>query len=546
MSNIGKLVTVKTAFLDPSNEEIELGLIIEEDLDEYLVAFIGDEKERYKNGPTSLIIDQDDLASGKLEKKSVIRSHKTYWTKKNLCRTVGALKEEATDNILRFNIKHLVRNYYDFAHRPNDFIPRQSPVPVSGRVYGAEEIQTLVDSALDFWLTTGRFNEAFEKRFAEYLGVRHVLTTNSGSSANLLAVSALTSPKLGDKRLKPGDEVITLAAGFPTTLNPIIQNTLVPVFVDVGIPTYNVKPDLIEEAVSDKTRAIMLAHTLGNPFDVDEVLNVTRKYNLWLIEDCCDALGSQYTVEDSSLFPDDSSPQSGYCGTFGHISTFSFYPAHHITMGEGGAIATHNNELKRVIESFRDWGRDCWCKPGKDNTCSKRFEMQLGDLPYGYDHKYIYSHIGYNLKLTDMQAAVGLAQLNRLPALIEARRRNFQVLLDGLKDLEEFFILPQATPGSEPSWFGFPMAVRSEASFTRHQIVSYLESHKIATRLLFGGNLVRQPAYRSVAHRVAGGLTNSDFVMNHVFWIGLYPALYEEILSYTISVIWEFCKEQSI
>jgi CDP-6-deoxy-D-xylo-4-hexulose-3-dehydrase len=423
---------------------------------------------------------------------------------------------------LRTRIADLVREYYKAAFPKHKFRPGVSSIPYAGRVFDDEELVNLVEAALDFWLTTGRFAEQFEREFAYCFGVDHCILVNSGSSANLLALSCLTSPSLGERRLHPGDEVITVASSFPTTVNPIIQNQLVPVFVDVTIPTYNVDVAQLEQAYSSRTRAVMLAHTLGNPFDLDAVMKFVRKYNLWLIEDCCDALGATYGGQK--------------VGTFGDLATASFYPAHHITMGEGGAVLTNSPILNKLVGSFRDWGRDCWCEPGKDNTCGKRFEWQLGNLPYGYDHKYIYSHIGYNLKLTDMQAAVGLAQLKKLPAFIEARRRNFQLLYEGLLTLQEFFILPEATPGSEPSWFGFPLAVRLEAPFTRNQVVRYLESCKIATRLLFGGNIVRQPAYcdDNVRYRVLGELKNSDFVMNQVFWIGVYPGLSREMLEYIL------------
>ncbi len=377
-----------------------------------------------------------------------------------------------------------------------------------------------MDSCLDFWLTTGRFAEQFEREFARWFGVRECVLANSGSSANLLAVSALTSPKLGDRRLHAGDEVITLAAGFPTTVNPIIQNNLVPVFIDVTVPTYNVDVTQLEEAFSSRTRAVFFAHTLGNPFDLDAVTAFARRHDLWMIEDCCDAVGASYRGQKA--------------GTFGDLATTSFYPAHHITMGEGGSVLMEKPLLKTLVESFRDWGRDCWCAPGKDNTCGKRFQWQLGDLPCGYDHKYTYSHIGYNLKMTDMQAAVGVAQLQKLPGFIEARRRNFSVLREGLRDLQEFFVLPEATPGSEPSWFGFPIAVRPEAPFTRNQVIHHLEERKIGTRLLFGGNLVRQPAYREAAYRIAAPLVNSDFVMDRVFWIGTYPGLTPEMIEYML------------
>jgi CDP-6-deoxy-D-xylo-4-hexulose-3-dehydrase len=432
---------------------------------------------------------------------------------------------------LRTQILELVTRYHQTAFTPTQFIPGETPVAVAGRVFDAVEIQHLVDSALDFWLTTGRFAAQFERDFARFMGLRYALLVNSGSSANLLALSALTSPKLKERRLSPGDEVITVAAGFPTTVNPIIQNQLVPVFVDVQIPTYNIDVSQLEAALSSKTKAIMLAHTLGNPFDVTAVAEFARQHNLWLVEDCCDAVGS--TVNGQMV------------GTFGDLATVSFYPAHHITMGEGGAVLTNHPELKTVVESFRDWGRDCWCAPGKDNTCGKRFKQQLGDLPPGYDHKYTYSHPGYNLKATDMQAAVGVAQLRKLPEFITARRRNFQHLYDGLSGLTEYFILPQATPGSDPSWFGFPLAVRPEAPFNRARVIEWLEAHKIATRLLFGGNLIRQPAYQHVDYRSVGSLENSDFVMNNVFWVGVYPGLSSDMIDYVIDTFKEFAEAQT-
>ena len=427
---------------------------------------------------------------------------------------------------LRAEILQLVAEYYKEAFAPVPFQPGATPVPVSGRVFDDAEIKHLVEAALDFWLTTGRFAAQFEREFARFFGLRHAMLVNSGSSANLLALSCLTSPKLGERALRPGDEVITVAAGFPTTVNPIFQNQLVPVFVDVHIPTYNVDVDQLEAALSDRTRAIMLAHTLGNPFDAQRVVDFAQRHQLWLIEDCCDAVGATY--------------QGKKVGTFGDLATVSFYPAHHITMGEGGCVLTDNSKLKTLVESFRDWGRDCWCEPGKDNTCGKRFGWQLGELPEGYDHKYTYSHIGYNLKATDMQAAVGVAQLTKLPAFIEARRRNFQVLWQGLSDLAEFFILPQATPGSEPSWFGFPITVADDAPFTRNQLVQFFEARKIGTRLLFGGNLTRQPAYQGLPHRVIGRLSNTDRVMHNTFWLGVYPGLSAAMLSFMVESIHEF------
>ena len=421
---------------------------------------------------------------------------------------------------LRHKILQLTSEYYTESFPARQFIPGESPVPVSGRVFDATELQFLVDSGLDFWLTTGRFADEFQRAFSRWWGLRHTILVNSGSSANLVALSCLTASQLGAKALKPGDEVITVAAGFPTTVNPILQNNLVPVFVDVQIPTYNVDVNQLEAALSPKTRAIMLAHTLGNPFDLKTVSEFAQQHNLWLIEDCCDATGAVYAGQK--------------VGTFGQLATVSFYPAHHITMGEGGAVLTDLPKLKTLAESFRDWGRDCWCDPGKDNTCGKRFDWQLGDLPQGYDHKYTYSQIGYNLKATDMQAAVGLAQMQKLDGFIQKRRENFAYLRAGLADLQENFILPEATPESEPSWFGFPIAVRPGAPFDRNRVVQFLENHKIATRLLFGGNLVRQPAYQGVSKREVGTLQNSDFVMNNVFWIGVYPGLTFQMLDFVL------------
>lgn len=430
---------------------------------------------------------------------------------------------------LRSRILDLVSEYYDAEFANRVFTPGESPVPVSGRVFDAVEMRTLVDASLDFWLTTGRFAEQFEREFAAFFGVRDAVLVNSGSSANLLAIACLTSPKLGERRLRSGDEVITSAAGFPTTVNPIVQNGLVPVFVDIDVPTYNVDISALEAALSSRTRAIILAHTLGNPFNLDAVTAFARRHKLWLVEDCCDAVGSVY--------------RGRLVGTFGDLATVSFYPAHHITMGEGGCVLTNQPLLKTLVESFRDWGRDCWCEPGDQNTCGKRFEWQLGGLPHGYDHKYIYSHIGYNLKATDLQAAVGVAQLGKLPGFNDARRRNFQALYAGLKPLEEFFILPEPTPGADPSWFGFPIAVRPGAPFTRADVVRFLEGKKIATRSLFGGNLVRQPAYAEVPHRVIGDLHNADFAMERVFWIGVYPGLTAPMLDHMLGALHEICRQ---
>jgi CDP-6-deoxy-D-xylo-4-hexulose-3-dehydrase len=433
-----------------------------------------------------------------------------------------------TAEALRQEILKLVTDYHEAAWPQRPFIPGETPVPVSGRVFDADELIHLVDASLDFWLTAGRFAAEFRQGLAHFFEVRHVILCNSGSSANLLSLSCLTSPKLAERQLQPGDEVITAAAGFPTTVNPIIQNRLVPVFLDVELGTYNVDVRYLEEAVGPRTQAIMLAHTLGNPFGLEAVLDVARRHNLWVIEDNCDALGSTY--------------KGKLTGTFGDLATMSFYPAHHITTGEGGAVVTGSSRLKVLAKSFRDWGRDCWCEPGKDNTCGKRFGWQLGDLPFGYDHKYIYSHIGYNLKLTDLQAAVGLAQLKKLPAFIEARKRNWRLLNEGLKPLEELLLLPQATPGSDPSWFGFPITVRSAAPFTRNDLIRFLEDGKIGTRLLFGGNLTRQPAYKHAPHRIVGSLTNTDTVMNQTFWVGVYPGLTATHVNYMLEVLHEACR----
>lgn len=427
---------------------------------------------------------------------------------------------------LRQDILNLVKEYTKSAHSNKTFVSGKSMIPVTGKVYGDMEMQMLVSSALDFWLTAGRYNDEFEKELSRILETNFVMTTNSGSSANLLALTSLTSEQLGEQALKPGDEVISVAAGFPTTVNPILQNNLVPVFVDVKIPTYVIDPDLIEDAITKKTKAIMLAHTLGNPFDIDKVIDVATKNNLWVIEDCCDALGSAYNGK--------------MVGTFGDISTLSFYPAHHITTGEGGAVFTKDSRLKRIVESFRDWGRDCFCPTGMNNTCGKRFGWKLGELPEGYDHKFTYSHLGYNLKITDMQAAVGLAQLLSLPEFIKTRKRNFQFLKERLSHLEEFFILPEPTPKSDPSWFGFPITVRQTSKFSRDEIVFHLVVNNIDSRPLFAGNITKQPYFKNQKYKISGNLINTDTIMNQSFWIGVYPGITEEMLEYIVSKIENF------
>lgn len=429
-------------------------------------------------------------------------------------------------NNLRQEILSLVGRYAEVALRPVAFEPGVTAIPPAGKVIGVQELSNLVEASLDGWLTTGRFNDAFERRLAAFLDVKYAITTNSGSSANLLAFSALTSPQLGERAIQPGDEIISVAAGFPTTVNPILQYGAVPVFVDVEIPTYNIDASKIEAAISPKTKAIMIAHTLGNPYNLDVVTSLARRHNLWLVEDCCDALGSLYAGRK--------------VGTFGDIGTLSFYPAHHITMGEGGAVFTNSPDLKRIIESFRDWGRDCYCAPGKDNTCGKRFSWKLGDLPFGYDHKYTYSHLGYNLKITDMQAACALAQLDKLDAFIAARKRNYDFLKGRLRSCEEFLILPEGTVGSEPAWFGFPLTLRNGVDFSRVDLLTYLNEHKIGTRLLFAGNLTRQPYMSMRKYRVASTLENTDRVMNDTFWVGVYPGLSEDMLDYAASQIETF------
>jgi len=424
---------------------------------------------------------------------------------------------------LRAQIASLVEEFAAIALAPQPFLPGMSAVPPSGKVIGVEELQNMVEASLDGWLTTGRFNAEFEKKLAAFIGIKHLITVNSGSSANLVAFSTLTSPKLGDRAIQIGDEVIGVAAGFPTTVNPIIQFGAIPVFVDVEPLTHNIDASKIEAAISPKTKAIMLAHSLGNPFNLDVVTALCKKYNLWLVEDCCDALGTTYRGQ--------------MVGTFGDIATLSFYPAHHITMGEGGAVFTNNDELKSIAESFRDWGRDCYCAPGKDNTCGKRFCQKLGALPEGYDHKYTYSHLGYNLKITDMQAACGLAQLEKAPAFIQARKDNFAFLKARLKDCEEFVHLPEPTEHSDPSWFGFPITLKDNCPVTRLDLLTYLDQNKIGTRLLFAGNLTCQPYMLGTNYRISGDLTNTDNVMNNTFWIGVQPALSREMLEFAATKI---------
>lgn len=434
------------------------------------------------------------------------------------------------ENKIKKEIFKLIKKLYKAKPAKKEFIPGRTAINYAGRIYDWRELNNLVDASLNFWLTAGKYANEFEKKLSGFLGVRYALLVNSGSSANLLAVSALTSSFLGKRQLKPGDEVITTACGFPTTLNPIIQNNLVPVFIDIELGTYNIMAKRIEKAITKKTKAIFVAHMLGNPVNLSSILKIAKKYKLFFIEDNCDALGSKYLGK--------------YTGTFSDISTCSFFPAHHITTGEGGAVLTNNPLLKRIIMSLRDWGRDCYCDTGKDNTCGKRFSQKFADLPYGYDHKYVYSHIGYNFKVTDMQAAVGCAQLEKLPSFIETRKNNFRFLYKIFKEYEDYFILPRAEKNSIPSWFGFPVLVKDTAPFKRADIVRYLEARKIATRMLFGGNLLKQPAYKNIKHRVVGGLKNTDLVMNNLFWIGVYPGLTKTMLSYIEKTLKNFFKEK--
>ena len=431
-----------------------------------------------------------------------------------------------SEDKLRKEISDLVKEFALQKYKKQAFIPGTTMIPPSGKVIGEKELQFMVEASLDGWLTTGRFNDAFEQKLADFIGVKHLITVNSGSSANLVAFNTLTSIKLGDRAIKKGDEVIGVAAGFPTTVNPIVQFGATPVFVDIDLKTHNINADLIEDAITEKTKAIMLAHTLGNPFNLKKIKDICLKYNLWLIEDCCDAIGAKYDGK--------------HVGTFGDIATVSFYPAHHITMGEGGAVFTNNSELAKIAESFRDWGRDCYCKPGCDNTCGIRFKQKLGDLPEGYDHKYTYSHLGYNLKITDMQAACGLAQLERLPEFISKRNYNFEYLKNKLVSLSNFINIASPTANSNPSWFGFPITLKKGCGFARVELIKFLDQNLIGTRLLFAGNLVRQPYFNNIDYRISGSLESTDLTMNNTFWLGIYPGLGTKELDFVADKLEEF------
>ena len=424
-------------------------------------------------------------------------------------------------------IEKFVKSYLD-SKQKEVFVPGKTLIPPSGKLIGSKEIEYMISASLDGWLTTGRFNKEFEKNLADFLKIKHLITVNSGSSANLIAFSSLTSHLHKERAVKPGDEIISVAAGFPTTVNPIFQNGAVPVFVDIKLPTYNINEDLIEAAITEKTKAIMLAHTLGNPFNLNKITEICKKYNLWLIEDNCDALGSKYNNQ--------------FTGTFGDVATLSFYPAHHITMGEGGAVFTNNFRIKRIAESFRDWGRDCYCEPGQENTCNKRFGWKLGELPEGYDHKYIYSHVGFNMKITDMQAACGLGQFENLEFFIKKRKQNLEFLKKQLLEIQDYIILPEAEPNSDPSWFGFPITIKENSNFERKDLINKLTKEKIGTRLLFAGNLTKQPAYIKKIYKVSDKLPITDLIMNNTFWVGIHPALGEEELSFVSKKILEFFK----
>ena len=479
-----------------------------------------------------VLISNDDLQEGSIDTDYFVNTLKSELTRRDsVDKRIGIISTKKMDEIIRRIAGDIAELHYESVHKTGKFVPGETYIRYSGRVYDEDEIKMLVDSSLDFWLTSGKNAKEFETRLSEFLGSKFCILTNSGSSANLLAISALTSKKLGDRRLKPGDEVITAACAFPTTVGPIIQNNLIPVFIDVDLDGhYNILTEEIEKAITKKTKAIFIAHTLGNPFNLDKVMSLAKKHDLFVIEDNCDALGSIYNDK--------------YTGTFGHISTFSFYPPHHITMGEGGALVTDDRELKDIIKSFRDWGRDCYCDPGHDNTCNQRFSKQSGYLPFGYDHKYVYSHIGYNLKITDMQAAIGLAQMKKLPRFMEQRKKNWKMLYGGLKEHEDCFILPEPMKDSDPDWFGFVITVKKNAPFTRNDIIRHLEDNKIATRFLFSGNIVRQPCFSGLKYRIHKNLNNTDFIMNNTFWVGVYPGMTEEMIGYMIKTIGNFVKDK--
>ena len=527
MLSPGDIVLIEFPYTNQVGSKVRPGLVLgvssHHNQNDVNVAYITSELDSYLYDPSALFIRVEDIAQGTLKHDSVVRVDKVLTIQSSKCRKVARLSSSKIDEALRIVTALYVESFAVNKYTVPVFTPGTTDVPPSGKVVGAQELKYMVEASLDGWLTTGRFNAEFEKKLAKFIGINHLITVNSGSSANLVAFNVLTSSKLGDRAIKKGDEVIGVAAAFPTTVNPILQFGAVPVFVDVDSLTHNIDASKIEAAINPKTKAIMLAHSLGNPFNLDVVTALCKKYNLWLVEDCCDALGSTYRGQ--------------MVGTFGDIATLSFYPAHHITMGEGGAVFTNNGELKTIAESFRDWGRDCYCQPGKDNTCGKRFTQQLGDLPYGYDHKYTYSHLGYNLKISDMQAACGLAQLEKVKQFIQVRKENFAYLKDRLKSCKDFLQLPEAAEHSDPSWFGFPITVKANSPVKRLDLLTYLDEYKIGSRLLFAGNLTRQPYMKGAYYRVSGDLTNTDDLMNNTFWIGVQPALTREMLEFAASKI---------
>ncbi|WP_167884451.1 lipopolysaccharide biosynthesis protein RfbH [Leptospira ilyithenensis] len=539
-SYLGKIFKIEFSSDDLSSSKHRAALAVSEknEFGDIQFVFV---TSRNTEGKNLIEVKLEDCLSSSLPFTAYIHSQNSIVINESSVRKeLAELKPQLMDRTFREIIKGNTISHFNSYHKKNidqPFVEGSSRVSYAGRVFDEKEVVNLVDSSLDFWLTTGRYAEEFEKTFSKFIGTRHTLLVNSGSSANLIAFSALTSPSLKDRQIKKGDEVIGVAAGFPTTINPILQYGAVPVLVDISLPTYNIDVNLLEQALSPKTKAVMIAHSLGNPFDLQTVKDFCTKHNLWLVEDNCDALGSRYYYNG----------EWKYTGTVGDIATSSFYPPHHMTMGEGGAVYMQGNRLKKIAESYRDWGRDCWCPSGKDNTCGKRFNWELGELPHAYDHKYIYSHLGYNLKVTDMQAAIGVAQLKKLPDFIKARRKNWQRLRDGLADLEEFFVLPEPTRNSEPSWFGFLLTVKDNAKFSRKEIVEYLEEKRIQTRMLFAGNYLRHPVFDEFrgtsAYRVAGSLENTDRVMNHTFWLGVYPGMSDMIVDYMIEKIREFIKK---
>lgn len=534
----GHIFKIPFPFTDLSGQKARPALAITEP-DEYGdIEFLFITTKQARDFGRTLELTADVFVGQALPFPSLIHVDKKYLLAQDIIlKELAEVTDSFLEKVLRAQTLQSAKRHFEVKHEKTVSFKPGDRIPYAGRVFNSQEVETLVDSSLDFWLTTGRYAEKFEKEFAEFIGVQHCSLTNSGSSANLLAFMALTSPKLGERRIKKGDEVITVAAGFPTTVAPIIQFGAVPVFVDVSFPKYNIDCSQLENALSDRTKAVMVAHSLGNPFDIAAVKSFCDRHNLWLIEDNCDALGSRYLYKG----------EWRYTGTIGDIGTSSFYPPHHMTMGEGGAVYTDDSQLKRLVESFRDWGRDCWCPSGKDNTCGNRFGQQFGELPYGYDHKYVYSHFGYNLKVTDMQAAIGCAQLEKLPGFIESRKKNWKLLRDGLAGLEDRFILPEATANSDPSWFGFLLTVKKEAGFTRDKIVNHLESKGIQTRMLFAGNLVKHPCFDEMrksgeGYRVIGDLKNTDIIMERTFWVGVYPGMTKEMVEYMVGIITNFCQ----